>query len=139
MNKAIIIGRVVRDPECSNVGSKNTALAKYTLAVPRRGDDGADFINCVAWGKSAEFAQKYMKKGGKFVIEGRIQTGSYTKQDGTKVYTTDIIVESQEFGESKSEANQTASNEVEIEDLNAFANDFMSIPDNVDDIGLPFN
>ena len=104
MNKVMLIGRIVRDPEIRVAGS--TTVAKYTLAVDRKykkdGDPTADFINCIAFGKLADFAEKYLAKGTKVAVEGRIQTGSYTNKDGNKVYTTDVIVESTEFCESKS-------------------------------------
>lgn len=107
MNKAILMGRLTRDPEVRHSqGENQMAIARYTLAVDRaysRGNDdpGADFISCVAFGKSGEFAEKYFRKGTKIVVIGRIQTGSYTNKDGVKVYTTDVVVESQEFAESK--------------------------------------
>lgn len=102
MNKVILMGRLTRDPEMRNSnGESNTAIARYTLAVDRRykreGEAGADFISCVAFGRSAEFAEKYFHQGLKAVITGRIQTGSYTNRDGNKVYTTDVVVEDQEL------------------------------------------
>lgn len=103
MNLVCLMGRLTRDPEIRT--TESTTIARYTLAVDRRfkkdGEQGADFINCVAFGKSAEFAEKYFQKGTKIAVTGRIQTGSYEKEDGTKVYTTDIIVDNQEFAESK--------------------------------------
>ena len=107
MNKVILMGRLTRDPEVRQ--GQSTQIARYSLAVDRRfarsnegGDQQtADFINCVAFGKSAEFAEKYLKKGMKILATGRIQTGSYTNKDGQKVYTTDVVVEDQEFAESK--------------------------------------
>ena len=113
MNKVILMGRLTREPDIRYTqGNNSIAVARYTLAVDRRyKKDGeeqqADFINCIAFGKSAEFAEKYYHKGIKIIIEGRIQTGSYTNKDGQKVYTTDIVVDYQEFAESKSasEAN----------------------------------
>lgn len=108
MNKVILMGRLTRDPSVTYNG--DTATAKYSLAVDRRGSkDGqqtADFINIVAWGKNAEFAEKYLHKGTKILIEGHIVTGSYTNKDGVKVYTTDVAVDSQEFCESKSAQSQ---------------------------------
>ena len=106
MNKVVLMGRLTKDPEVRySQGTNPTAVARYTLAVTRRfqkeGQPEADFITCVAFGKSAEFAEKYLKKGMKIVISGRIQTGSYERQDGTKVYTTDVIVDEQDFCESK--------------------------------------
>lgn len=113
MNKVILMGRLTRDPEMRNSnGESNTAIARYTLAVDRRykreGDAGADFISCVAFGRSAEFAEKYFRQGLKIVITGHIQTGSYINRDGNKVYTTDVVVEDQEFAESKAAAGQAA-------------------------------
>lgn len=106
MNKAILMGRLTRDPETRN--TNGLAITRYTLAVDRRykdenGETGADFLNIVAFGKAAEFADKYFRKGTKVLVNGRIQTGSYTNKDGNKVYTTDIVVEDQEFAESKRE------------------------------------
>ena len=109
MNKVILMGRLTRDPEVRYTQGDNAmAIARYTLAVDRRfnrnnnGDDqNADFIGCVAFGRSGEFAEKYLRKGTKVVVTGRIQTGSYTNKDGVKVYTTDVVVEDQEFAESK--------------------------------------
>ena len=106
MNKVILMGRLTRDPEVRySQGENATAVARYTLAVDRRGkregEDNADFIGCVAFGRAAEFAEKYLRKGTKLLITGRIQTGSYTNKDGVRVYTTDVAVEDQEFAESK--------------------------------------
>ena len=131
MNKVILMGRLTKDPDIRYT-QDGTAVARYTLAVDRRyqrdGEQKADFISCTVFGRGAEFAEKHLKKGTKIVAAGRIQTGSYTNRDGQKVYTTDIVVEEQEFAEGKKtqEANQ------EQED------GFMSIPDGVDDEGLPF-
>ena len=106
MNKVILMGRLTRDPEVRySQGEQSTAIARYTLAVDRRfrrdGDtQTADFINCVAFGRAGEFAERYFHKGTKIAVTGRIQTGSYTNKDGVKVYTTDIVVEEQEFAES---------------------------------------
>lgn len=110
MNKAILIGRLTRDPEVRYSQGKDgqMAIARYTLAVDRRfereGEPDADFISCVAFGKLGEFAEKYLKKGTKIAVTGRIQTGSYTNKDGQKVYTTDVVVEESEFAESKGSA-----------------------------------
>ena len=98
MNKVILMGRLTRDPEVRySQGDSATAVARYTLAVDRRfkrdGEASADFINCVVFGKSAEFAERYFRQGLKVVVSGRIQTGSYTNRDGVKVYTTDVVVE----------------------------------------------
>ena len=117
MNKVILMGRLTRDPDIRYTeGDNSLAIARYSLAVDRRfkkeGEATADFINCVAFGKSAEFAEKYLKKGIKIAVIGRIQTGSYTNKEGQKVYTTDVVVEEQEFAESKasSENHQSDSN-----------------------------
>ena len=106
MNKVILMGRLTRDPDIRySAGEGGTSVARYTLAVDRRfnrnGEATADFLPCVAFGRSAEFAEKYLREGLKIVVTGRIQTGSYTNREGQKVYTTDIIVEDQEFAESK--------------------------------------
>ena len=102
MNKVILCGRLTKDPE---VRQGNSTVARYTLAVDRRfkkdGEPDADFINCIAFGKNAEFVEKYLNKGTKIAVVGRIQTGSYTNKEGQKVYTTDIVVEEHEFVESK--------------------------------------
>lgn len=142
MNKVILMGRLTRDPDVrySNGANGSTAVAKYTLAVDRKfkqdGQPTADFINCVAFGKLGEFAEKYLHQGTKIAITGRIQTGSYTNKDGQKVYTTDVVVEEQEFCESKSSNQQSQNN-----DRPQASNDdgFMSIPDNLGDEGLPFS
>ena len=111
MNKVILMGRLTRDPEVRYTqGDNQMAIARYTLAVDRRfnrnGDENtADFISCVAFGKSGEFAERYLRKGTKIAVTGRIQTGSYTNKDGVKVYTTDVVVEDQEFAESKNSNN----------------------------------
>ena len=116
MNKVILVGRLTRDPEVRfSQGENATAVARYTLAVDRRFKrDGegqqADFIGCVAFGRSAEFAEKYLKQGTKIAVTGRIQTGSYTNKDGNKVYTTDVVVEEHEFVESKASAANNQGN-----------------------------
>lgn len=109
MNKVILMGRLTRNPDVRyGTGEGAMAVARYTLAVDRRfrrdGGQDADFIGCVAFGRQAEFAEKYLKQGTKIAITGRIQTGSYTNRDGVKVYTTDVVVEDQEFAESKASA-----------------------------------
>ena len=109
MNKVILMGRLTRDPDIRySAGENSTAVARYTLAVDRRfrrdGEQTADFISCVAFGRTAEFAEKYFHQGIRIVISGRIQTGSYINRDGIKVYTTDVIVEEQDFTESKAAA-----------------------------------
>lgn len=106
MNRVVLMGRLTRDPEIRySQGEKSTAVGRYTLAVDRifkkEGEPTADFINCVAFGRTAELAEKYLKKGSRIIVEGRIQTGSYTDKNGRKVYTTDVIVDYQEFAESK--------------------------------------
>jgi single-strand DNA-binding protein len=136
VNNVVLMGRLTRDPDVRYTQGNNAmCVARYTLAVdrPKRKDQEsqADFISCVAFGKSGEFAEKYLHKGTKMVITGRIQTGSYTNKDGQKVYTTDVVVENQEFAESKSSSSQQ--NQDQTQD------GFMSIPDNVDDPYLPFN
>lgn len=140
MNKVILMGRLTRDPEVRYTQGDNAmAIARYSLAVDRRfkrdGEPDADFINCVAFGKSGEFAEKYLKKGTKVAVVGRIQTGSYTNKDGQKVYTTDVVVEEQEFAESKN-SGSSDNNQSAPANKNT---DFMNIPDNVEDEGLPFN
>ena len=150
MNKVILMGRLTRDPNVRysprNNSQEEMAIARYTLAVDRRGEkDGqqsADFISCVAFGRDGEFAEKYLKQGTKVVVTGRIQTGSYTNRGGQKVYTTDVIVEEQEFAESKSSAaaNSGAAYTPSRPEPSAAAGDgFMNIPDGVEDEGLPFN
>lgn len=112
MNKAILMGRLTRDPEVRTSQESGLTVARYTVAVDRRfkrdGEATADFIPCVAFGKAAEFAEKYLHKGTKIVLSGRIQTGSYTNKDGQKVYTTDIVIEEQEFAESKRAENENS-------------------------------
>ena len=141
MNKVILMGRLARDPEVRYGGANNTAVAKYSLAVDRKfkqdGQPTADFINCIAFGKLGEFAEKYLHKGIKIAVTGRIQTGSYTNKDGVKVYTTDVVVEEQEFAESKnSNGNQQLQQSNTLPTGNE---DFMQIPDSISDEDLPFN
>lgn len=147
MNKVILMGRLTRDPEVRySQGENATAVARYTLAVDRRfnrnnDDQTADFINCVAFGRSGEFAEKYLHKGTKVAITGRIQTGSYTNKDGVRVYTTDVVVEDQEFAESKnaSAGNGGYAPAERNDSAPAAAGDgFMNIPDGIDE-ELPFN
>ena len=151
MNKVILMGRLTRDPEVRySQGERAMAIARYTLAVDRRGrrsggDDGAqtaDFITCVAFDRAGEFAEKYFHQGTKVVVTGRIQTGSYTNRDGQKVYTTEVIVEDQEFAESKNAAcgNEGGYRPAERPaPSSAIGDGFMNIPDGVEDEGLPFN
>ncbi|MCI8507295.1 MAG: single-stranded DNA-binding protein [Lachnospiraceae bacterium] len=139
MNKAILMGRLTRDPEVRySQGENAMAIARYTLAVDRRfakdSQQSADFISCVCFGKSAEFAEKWLKQGIKICITGRIQTGSYTNKEGVKVYTTEVVVEDQEFAESK--RNQEGASGIPTPG-NADADGFMSIPDGVED-EMPF-
>lgn len=146
MNKVILMGRLTRDPDVrySQTANGSMAVARYTLAVDRRfkkdGEANADFISCVAFGKVGEFAEKYLHQGTKIVVEGKIQTGSYTNKDGNKVYTTDIYVENCEFAESKATSEQNGVNTAPArpKPSNVDADGFMTIPDNVDDEGLPF-
>ena len=150
MNKVILMGRLTRDPDVRySQGENATAVARYTLAVDRRfrrdGDQSADFIGCVAFGRQGEFAEKYLRQGTKIVVTGRIQTGSYTNRDGQKVYTTDVVVEDHEFVESKAAAaehggyQQQGSFQQSMPDPSSAAGDgFMNIPDGIDE-ELPFN
>lgn len=140
MNKLILMGRLTKDPEVRySQGNNPMAIARYTLAVERKfkrdGEPNADFINCIAFGKNGEFAEKYLHKGIKILVEGRIQTGSYTNKDGQKVYTTDVVVESCEFAESKNASQQ---NERPQPAPQTDSDGFMSIPDGIDS-SLPFN
>ena len=149
MNKVILMGRLTREPDVrySQNADGSMEVARYTLAVDRRrarnnnDEQSADFISCVAFGRSGEFAEKYLHQGTKIVVTGRIQTGSYTNKDGQRVYTTDVVVEEQEFAESKSAASgETAAYTPSRPEPSAAAGDgFMNIPDGVEDEGLPFN
>lgn len=143
MNKVILMGRLTRDPDIRytqpNSAQEQTCIARYSLAVDRRfrrdGDSQtADFISCVAFGRQAEFAEKYLHKGTKIALTGRIQTGSYTKRDGQKVYTTDVVVEEQEFAESKAAGQTTQQNPAPM----AREDGFMEIPDGLEE-ELPFS
>ena len=143
MNKVTLIERLTRDPETRySAGENATAVSKYTLAVDRKykrdKEPTADFINCIAFGRNGEFTDKYFRQGMKVAIYGRIQTGSYTNKDGNKVYTTDIVVEEQEFCECKSKQNQ--SQEEQKPPFRPDGDDgFMNIPNNISDDELPFN
>ena len=155
MNKVILMGRLTRDPNVrytqQNGSQESMCVARYTLAVDRRGardgQQSADFISCVAFGKNGEFAEKYLKQGTKIVITGRIQTGSYTNRDGQKVYTTDVVIEEQEFAESKASSDSYAASHPQQNAAPApsmpspgaaSADGFMNIPDGIDE-ELPFN
>lgn len=160
MNKVILMGRLTRDPEVRyTTGDNQMAIARYTLAVDRRfsrsSDDGpnADFIPCICFGKAAEFVERYLKKGTKMAVTGRIQTGSYTNRDGVKVYTTEVVIEEQEFAESKNASSsgvggapaaqaaapaQTSSPQAGRQEYQQGTLDgFMNIPDGIDE-ELPF-
>ena len=137
MNKAILVGRLTRDPEVRYSQDENaTAVARYTVAVDRRfkrdGEPTADFIRCLVFGRSAEFAEQYFRQGMRIAISGRIQTGSYTNKDGVKVYTTEVIVEEQEFAESRTEQERNKAQGADEGD------GFMNIQDDIDN-ELPFN
>jgi len=133
MNKVVLCGRITRKPEIRYANNGGKAVCRFTLAVDRRGkDNGTDFVNCVSFDKSAEFAEKWFDKGTKVIVTGHLMTGSYTNKDGQKVNTTDVVIEEQEFAESK----RTADSETKTD---AHNDDFMSIPDDVDDAGLPWN
>lgn len=143
MNKVILMGRLTRDPDVRYTqGENSTCIARYTLAVDRRtkreGQDSADFIPCVAFGRSGEFVEKYLKKGTKMGVVGRIQTGSYTNKDGVKVFTTEVVVEEQEFAESKNASsggqNQAPQQQKAQDDG---LDGFMNIPDSLEE-ELPF-
>ena len=141
MNKVVLMGRLTRDPDVRySQGENSTAIARYTLAVDRRfrrnndGEQTADFIGCVAFGRSAEFAEKYFRQGLRISVSGRIQTGSYTNKDGIKVYTTEVVVEEQEFAESKSEQGRGNQGAMGAPDADGFQN----IPDGIEE-ELPFH
>ena len=141
MNKVILMGRLVKNPEVRQDANGAISMARYTLAVDRMRtkkdeDPGADFINCVVFGKSAEFAKNYLRKGTKLVIEGRIQTGSYTNKNGQKVYTTDVVTERQEFAESKSASSGEGSQQATKKSTD---DGFMNAADGVPSEWLPIN
>lgn len=145
MNNVSLVGRLVRDPEVRYGQNESVSVAKFSLAVERRfkrdGEPTVDFINCTVFGKSAEFTEKYFRKGMRVAITGRIQTGSYKNKDGQTVFTTEIIVESQEIAQSKSESNEssTAINaEAGKSPYGSSGDDFMSIPEGAED-ELPFS
>ena len=148
MNKVILMGRLTRDPEVRySAGENALAIARYTLAVDRRfrrdGEANADFINCVSFGRTAEFAEKYFRQGLKIAVTGRIQTGSYTNREGQKVYTTEVVVEDQEFAESKNASGDNSgfaggNNNHFKPEPSGVGDGFMNIPDGIDE-ELPFN
>ena len=153
MNKVILMGRLTRDPEVRySAGENALAIARYTLAVDRRfrrdGEASTDFISCVVFGRGAEFAEKYFHQGIRIVVSGRIQTGSYTNREGQKVYTTEVVVEEQEFAESKAASDNYAASHLQQSvapsvpsmpsPSAASADGFMNIPDGIDE-ELPFN
>ena len=146
MNKVILMGRLTRDPDVRySQNDTSMAIARSTLAVDRRGrkQDGdgqtADFIGCIAFGKAAEFAEKYLRQGIKIVISGRIQTGSYTNREGQRVYTTDVVIEEQEFAESKAASDQHSGQaSYQAQEPQVGGDGFMSMPDDLDE-DLPFN
>ena len=145
MNKVILMGRLTSDPEVRySAGENALAIARYTLAVDRRfrrdGEASADFISCVSFGRTAEFAEKYFRQGLKIAVTGRIQTGSYTNREGQKVYTTEVVVEDQEFAESKGSSSSDGGSYQPAgrpSPANASAEGFMSIPEGIED-DLPF-
>ena len=142
MNKVILIGRFVRDPEIRYT-SNDKCCANFSIAVDRKykqeGQQDADFPRVIAWGKTAEFIEKYFRQGMKIVIEGRIQTGKYTNKEGQTVYTTDVVAESVEFAESKSASSNRNSSKTAESKPKIDEDGWMNIPDDVDDEGLPFN
>lgn len=147
MNRVILMGRLTRDPDVRySTGERQMAIARYSLAVDRRrasrsadgSEQTADFINCVVFDKGAEFAEKYFHQGMRVLVSGRLQTGSYTNKDGQKVYTTDVIVDDQEFADSKG-AGESGSGFTRPTPQQAASDGFMNIPDGVEDEGLPFN
>ena len=148
MNRAILMGRLTRDPEVRySSGERSMAIARYTLAVDRgfkRGyssEQNADFIPCVAFDKAGEFAERYFRQGMRVLVSGRIQTGSYTNKEGQKVYTTEVIIDTQEFADSKGASDSGGGYQGTTRQSRSSANSdgFMNIADGVDDEGLPFN
>lgn len=153
MNRVILMGRLTKDPDIRYTqGERSMAIARYTLAVDRRGRRGqdnaeqqtADFINCVAFDRAAEFAEKYFRQGMRVLVSGRIQTGSYVNKEGQKVYTTEVILDDQEFADSKGAASEMggyaqAAPSQRPAPTSAIGDGFMNIPDGVEDEGLPFN
>lgn len=142
MNKVILLGRLTRDPEIkhSNQGENAMAIARFNLAVDRKfkkgEQQGTDFIGCVVFGKLAEIVEKYCKQGSKVLVNGRLQTGSYTNSEGAKVYTTNVVIDEIEFVESKNSGQKTNTPEPALP--SSMGNGFMDIPDDIDE-ELPFN
>ena len=137
MNKVILVGRLTRDPEIRySQGESSMAVGRYTIAINRRvkpdQEQTADYIRCIVFGRSAEFSEKYFRQGMRIAVSGRIQTGSYVNKDGIKVYTTEVVVEEQEFAESKAEA------EGRPQESTTDADGFMNVPDGLDE-ELPFH
>ena len=148
MNRVILMGRLTRDPEVRYTsGERSMAIARYTLAVDRgfkRGDSSeqnADFIPCIAFDKAGEFAEKYFRQGMRVLVSGRLQTGNYTNKDGHKVYTTEVIIDTQEFADSKGASEGASSYQASTRPspTSVSTDGFMNIPNGVDDEGLPFN
>ena len=152
MNLVELSGRLTAEPKVTYGQGENSGVAKFSLAVERRfkrdGQPSADFINCVAFGKSAEFVSKYLHKGTKIIASGHIQTGNYTNRDGQKVYTTDVIIDQMEFAESKAASQQNAPQSAPTSapqsvptsaPTSAPQDDFMNIPDGLDGDQLPFS
>lgn len=145
MNRVVLMGRLTRDPEVRYAqGEHSMAIARYTLAVDRRGRKGGDeqttdFINIVAFDRAGEFAEKYFRQGMRVLVSGRIQTGSYTNREGRKVYTTDIVVDDQEFADSKQSGTAGGQQDARSGTQSPVGDGFMNIPDDYEDNGLPFN
>lgn len=145
MNKVILMGRLTRDPDIkTSSGNNQMLIAVYTLAVDRRtkrtdtNESTTDFITCVAFAKAAEFAKKYFHQGMRVLVTGRVQTGSYTNKDGQKVYTTDVIIDEQEFADGRA-AGQVNSTGTEASQADSMPGDgFMNLPVGVEDDGIPF-
>lgn len=144
MNKVILLGNLTRDPEIRySQGEKQIAVARFSLAVNRRfandGETNADFFNCTAFGKTAEFIEKYFRQGSRMSLVGRIENNNYTNKNGEKVYSVQIMVEEVEFSERKSaQSNNKTQNQNQPAHANGADDDFMNIPDGIED-GLPFN
>ena len=142
MNSVQLVGRLTRDPDVRYTDG-GTTVARFTLAVDRRfkkdGGDEADFISCVAFGKTAEFLEKWFRKGQRLGLTGRIQTGSYVNQEGTKIHATDVVAENVEFVESKGASAEDGGSQQRPAPVSDLGDGFMNIPDGVEDDGLPFN